>query len=1075
MGFRIQLLGTVELHAGEESLPLGSPQGGLVLAALAWDVGQMVSLGTLIDRVWDTPPRQARSNLHVHIARIRDAFRRVPGPDAPTIVTRAHTYTLRVPPPTVDVHRYLDLTAQARGLADHGELAAARQRLGEADGLWCGEPLAGLDSTWAGQIRETLTQRQLYLALTRASIALRLRRPEDAIDELLPLTRRHPVDESLAEHLALAYYGAGRSRDADLEVERVRHELRLALGSGLGIRLRRFRQAVADQTPADEVLTAAGFPATRPGATSTSATRPGAAHSGPAHSGSPGRPDRRHTALDNLPPDVNWVGREAELTEITTAVRERGQRVRAVVIEGIDGMPGVGKTSMALHIAHRLKEDYPDARLIVNLHGHDRTRRPLDTVHTLTDLLRRFDYPDAALPRDEEALITAWRSIMAERRALLILDDAASPEQVRPLLPGASSSLVIVTSRHRLAALPGARSLSLDVLPESEAVALFRSRLRGRRTATTEEVARVVRLCGHLPLAIDIVAVRFLTRPSWRMSDLAAQLTSGKGVLREMRDGSREVTPAFDMSYRALEPLERGIFRHIGLMPGPEFGSRAVAALTGISRESAERGLENLLYVHLITEPSSHRYSTHDLLREFAQVLVRTEQEAAESAAALDRLADAYITAADLADRAAYPHRSRFVITTPAPPEVRDWVDEAQPLRWFLTEKDSLLPLFEQLGASGDRDRSARLAHALAGFLGAEGYLGTAGAQLRDAVAYWREHDEPRAEACAHLDLLTVAVHRGELDESVDAATRALEIAERLDDPGLRMEAMQQLGRVNLIAGRIEATVPLLRRLVELGERHSNRRQLARARNALGTAMMDLGEHQEAMRYFQGAYSDFKALGDPRGQYVVLSNSGELSLKSGDAKNSVRLFRKALEAFPATGPRHEKVAIQMNLAETLFHLGDSSSALTLYREALHVFTTLGHKKSASATMNSMGRALQSLNRYEEAVSQHQEAVALASEVGAEAELGRALAGLGEAEHGAGRLLDAAGHLQRSLEIVRRLKLATDQIATLRGLAALRASQGLHATSAALQHEADTLAGRLDAAAPDLDSPQSDDV
>lgn len=1047
MELRIRLLGPVELQVDEDARSaLRNPKDGLVLAALAWDVGRTVSIGTLIDRVWDSPPGQPRESLHVYVARIRKALQRYSGPKKPLIHTRAHTYTLDVPPGSIDVHRYLDLTTRARGHADQGRLREAELCLQEAGALWRGEPLAGLDGAWAGQIREVLAQRRLHATVTRAGIALRLRHYDDALAELLALPGQYPTDERLAEHTALALFASGRASDADQEVERVGRALHRELGSGLGPRLRRVRQAIADQTPVDEVLTALGYPAVA-------------------------APSRHQlpTGPDDLPPDIDYVGRQAEVDEIIAVLaRRREGGVQAPAMVGIDGMAGAGKTVMAVHIAHRLKEHYPDGRLMIDLRGHDGEHAPLSTAHVLTELLRRLGEP----PGNEEQLVTVWRTVMAGRRVLLLLDNAAGPEQVRSLLPGASNSLVIATSRHRLAALPGLYGRSLDVLPAREAIALFEDRIRGRRTAEPSEIARVASLTGYLPLALDIVAARFLTRPSWSLTELVSRLSHGRGILHEIRDGTRAVAAAFELSYQALSESGQSVFRHLGLLVGREFGPHATAALSGLSLDDAESELEILFHVHLVREGAARRFVLHDLLREFARTLAGSLPPS-ESRAALDRLSDAYLIVADRADRLAYPHRVRIDVDVTSPVELAGWLDESEPHRWFHTESENLLALVEHLREEADLRRSALFSHVLAGFLGTDGrHLSSFDEPLREAAAYWSEQNSPLAEARALIDLSAATAQDGRYAESLTTARRALALAEAQKERDVLMEALQRLAMTLNETGRHHDALPLVRRLIPLRQRYSDLHQQTRAINLLGAVQFQAGELGAALTTFQEALSGFRSIKDTRGQYMALSNVATILRTMNLLDESIAYFQEALSISDGSGKIDERMLLKMNLANTLQKTGDASTALSLYQEALPVFRSLKETHNESAVLIGIGRALTALGRPAEAIPHHLAALELASALDVGPEQARGLQELGRSELRAGLLGRSTEHLHQSLAVARRLKLGFIEVETLEVLAELHESQGDQPRATRLREEARARSQSLGVGAGQDDTPDA---
>ncbi|MFD0574220.1 BTAD domain-containing putative transcriptional regulator [Kitasatospora gansuensis] len=575
----IRLFGAVEIRAAAQLVPLRSNRERAVLAALAHDLGKAVSHDVLTQRVWDDePPANALALLYSYVSRLRRAFRDAieqtgsDGP-APEVTSGPRTYTLEADRTAVDWHRYLRAAARARTLAEAGDDRAALAAFDQAEALWHGEALAGLPGLWAQATRTRMAEQRLATTLHRYPIELRLGRFTDLVPELSRQLDQHPGNESLAYHLLIALYGAGRPGDALTTFQRVRHHLLNELGTDPGPQLTHLHDRILNQAPVAELL-----PDRQPAPRGTS---------------------HRSTALSNLPGMSHLIGRDDVLAQVAEADRQRAR------IQVLSGMPGVGKTELALHAADRLQSRYPDGRIYLSLQGHSTPQSPpLPTHSALLFLLRTLGAPADSLHADTAELSTRWRTELAARRMVVILDDVASPEQVRPLLPDSPSSTALLTSRHRLTELSGAHTHFLDLLPEAESIALFRHLVGQERTDDIAQVGDIVARLGQLPLALAIGAARLKGRPTWTLERLARRLAREPGRLGEIRDEFRDVARVFEMSYLALSGDQRSGFRRLGLHPGPDFGSFEAEALIGRPGGQSERIIESLLNCHLLQEIS---------------------------------------------------------------------------------------------------------------------------------------------------------------------------------------------------------------------------------------------------------------------------------------------------------------------------------------------------------------------------------------------------------------------------------------------------------------------------------------
>lgn len=1017
MEFEIRLSGSVEVRAAGRRSDLGSTKTRVTLAALAWDADRSVSVDTLIHRIWDDhPPVKAREALHAHVSRIRRALR-IAGGDAPAIVSLTNAYVMRVDPDCVDLRCYTNRVSQSRSLRESDEGAALRL-LDRADAVWHGEPLAGIAGSWPEHLRAAVGETTLAAAMTRADILIDTGRFADAVPVLLPLVEEHPVDEAMAERLAVALYGSSRTAEATRLLQRTRQRVVRDIGLDAGRRLHRVHQGILAGTPARDL------PRYVDGGDAVSSVRPVS------------------RAPDNLPRDVPWVGRRDELGRLGAVLRE-GDSARGVVVtvEAIHGMGGVGKTSLAVHVGHQLRDRFPDGRLFVHLGGHAPDRTVPAPARVLTELLRLLGMNVKELPRETDELVALWRSSARDRRMLVILDDAVDSDQVRPLLPGASPTVVIVTSRRRLPGLPGVRALALDVLPPEDAIALFAQRLGTPVGSSEADIADIVRICDYLPLAVEIAASRLLARPSWTPADLLRQLGGGGGHLAELRDGERTMTHVFELSYRALNAEQQLVFRRVGLHVGVEFGPAAVAALTGLSIVDAERVLEELLTNFLVSEPSPHRFTMHDLLRGYARSLIEagdvdTEEDARR---AVQDLVDHYVGAADLADRSAYPFRSRMTSAVPGPTARSrlDVTDEQGAEQWLITESANLLDTLDWVAEHGSERRLALVIHVLAGFLDMEGHLAKAEPLLRRAVSHWRDESDSASLARALLDLSSMHTHGSRFEEAIAESREALEIARSLGDTELEVQCIQRLSLPLWQTGQYALTQSLQKRSLDLLTKAGSKLQIARSRNHLGITHLHLAEDHKALECFTAALAGFTELGDARGTYSAMNNLAELHQRMGNPQAAERVYRDALGIAEGIGSKRDQATLHLNLASVLDVLGKTDDALALYDRVLPVLRSVGDRRGETVALNGIGRACRAAGRFEDALAWHTAALEVVRRIHAAGEEVDVLYDLARSEQGLGLTAQAAAHLEGSLSISRRIGAPAEEARAMRALTELR--------------------------------------
>ncbi|GAA3013180.1 AfsR/SARP family transcriptional regulator [Actinokineospora diospyrosa] len=580
MDFRV--LGPVEAWRAGGRLAIGGSVQRSSLAVLLVNVNRVVPLEYFVDQLTASERRDARGAVRRRMSRLRAVL----DVGATVLAARQGGYVLSVDPESVDLRRFERLVAQARAARAGGDRARAVRLLGDALGLWRGPALTGVVDGVREAAASHLEEARLQAVEDRAELRIVLGEQESVVTELSGLVVDHPVRERLVGLLMLALSKAGRRAEALAVFTRTRRRLVQELGIEPGETLRQAQREVLSGGPPTPVV--ATGPAQLPAAPAT------------------------------------FTGRDEELAALLRST---------AAVTAIDGMAGVGKTALAVHAAHRLAARFPDGQLFVDLHGFTGDRAPVDPGEALEWVLRAIGLPRIPAAFQERAAL--WRATVAERRLLLVLDNAAGEAQVRPLLPGGSNCLVLVTSRRRLAGLDDAVALSLPVLPPADAVTLF-DRMSDRAAAPAL-VAEVVELCARLPLAIRVAAARLRHRTTWTVAHLAERLRDERNRLTELAAGDRSVTAAFDVSYAHLDHRQQRMFRLLGLHPGPDLDATAAAALTQVDDPAG--GLEELLDANLLQQHEPGRYRMHDLVRAHAARLATRTDTPTDRRAALSRLA----------------------------------------------------------------------------------------------------------------------------------------------------------------------------------------------------------------------------------------------------------------------------------------------------------------------------------------------------------------------------------------------------------------------------------------------------
>ncbi|GGQ59787.1 AfsR/SARP family transcriptional regulator [Kitasatospora griseola] len=998
----LHLLGAIELTACGRALPISSWKVRTLLAALAVDLERPVSPAVLAERLWDgEPPPSAAGTLQVYVSRLRAALRDAAVLDTESgerpveIVSRPGTYALRAEPEQIDWHAYHRLARQARALVEEGEDREALDLLDQADDIWQGEPLAGLPGEWAQQTRKSMQDRWLAAQLTRSEIELRLGRYADLVPTLAELAAKYPWNERVAAHLMTALYGSGRIAEALATYRRIRNQLGRDLGTRPGERL---------NTLNHHMINGAGVAALVP--------HPAVAPAAPART-TPPRPAPRQGPAQRIAglldvPDL--VGRENELALLTAAARGewpartngRGAEPGRPVV-AISGLPGSGKTALATAAADRLQGHFPDGVHILRLGTYSGAQHDPSPEAAATALLRLFGVPARRVPVEREELLGQCHELLTERQALVILDDAAGPGQIGPLLPSRPNAFVLVTSRHRMAALPAVVAVPLDALSPAASAEMFVRLTDPDRTADADRLAEVAHLCAHHPLALQLAAGRFRFRSSWTLAHLADRLARN-GLLDEFGDGPDSLCGALAMSYHDLSAEHQVAFRRLSLHPGPDFGLLTAAALIGCPVDRAERLIEDLLSASLLSEHSAERFSYHALVRSYASARARQEDSDQDRRESLRRCVNYLCSTADWADRKISPSRHRIELTALRDTNAADSstigvqpTDTVEPNRWVAVEIATLLDLQKHLRVTEDRESAAVLAHVAREHVESRGLWREAIEMHRAAAEHWCEAGADLPELHAQLALAAAELQVAHYPAAEQAAERALALARTVGDLRGAAEALTRQGQLHSNQDDLRGALRWQREALDILREIGDAGAVARAVGNLGIVQSRLGDTSGAIDSLSEALSFARSAGESALALRIINNTGGLYLEIGDNVAARQAFEHVVRSGEGLIRELDLATAQTNLAQLMRLPQEADKALSLIDSAIHTFRQAGALQHQAGAMNVLGQITLASGNLESAFDLYSEAHRIAHSVGAPREKVDALSGLDQVE------------------------------------------------------------------------------
>jgi tetratricopeptide (TPR) repeat protein/transcriptional regulator with XRE-family HTH domain len=732
----------------------------------------------------------------------------------------------------------------------------------------------------------------------------------------------------------------------------------------------------------------------------------------------PDRQDARPTrstdgvqAPRQLPaPPPQFTGRIADIAALEEVRTEPGPAIIA-----IDGMAGIGKTAFAVQTAHRWSSRYPDGQIFLDLQGYTRGVRPVEPGDALHRLLRSLGVAEAHVPDDLDDRAALYRSRLAGRRVLVLLDNAVTESQVAPLLPGAGSCLAVITSRRRLTGLDLTYAHSLDLLPTDEAVELFvrgcgSSRVRGEQR---HRLTEAVELCGRLPLAIRIAAARLRSRPSWTTAHIVDRLRSVQDRLAELEVGERSVTAALELSYVQLDPELRSVYRLLGLHPGPELDLDAAAALTGRPAPRVRHLLDHLVDAHLLHEATQGRYHFHELTRAHAATAAGEGEPEPDRRAAIGRLLGHYCRAVRSAVVTAYPYEreNRPGIAGEAPLPG----DQGAAAAWLDTELANLLAVADFAGRNGRPDSVVDLSGALHRHLRTRGRFADAAALHERALAGARRAGDRAGELDALNDLGHIRRLQGERQQAADLFTEVLRSARGVADRHSELNALIGLGQIHLMQSRYPQAFEAFgeAQRIAAGSGHRSRE----LESLLGLGWVRLAQGRAAVEAFERAGELARAIGHSTGLVRALTGLGYSHRRSGRFEDAMVHFEQALEVARVSGESLGELDALTSLASLHRGCGRFAQADILYQQALRRAREIGSGSYEFEALHGSGRLHHAAGRHHEALADHERALDLATGLGQAAEEARAHDGLAHAHRGLGRPEWARRHWQRALSIL----------------------------------------------------------
>ncbi|WP_248966039.1 AfsR/SARP family transcriptional regulator [Sphaerisporangium perillae] len=1001
----LRLLGPVEAWHHDQRLSLGGPKPRALLAALLLNAGRVVSTERLVESLWgDSPPNSAHALVQTYVHGLRRGLP-LDGHDD-LLQTRPPGYLIRPVPGQLDLQTFERKVAQGRDHATYHRHDLAAAELRAALAIWRGAALGGIGDALRGEA-ERLEQTRLTVLEERINAELAIGMESELIGELTELVWAYPTRERLRGQLMAALYRMGRQADALSVYHEGRRTLADELGVDPGTELRRLFEAIlrgdASLTRVESSLATLRLPGAvePPGSPPPSMAPPSmagppvsrsspvpapveAARTGPAPSGEPveaavahadpGHPGqaRRDVVPGNLPRGLaDFTGRDREVGELVTCL---GTPSDAVTVCVISGKGGVGKSALAVKVAHQVIEAYPDGQLYADLRGGSGS--PVPPADVLGRFLRALGVPPTAVPDTPDEIVDAYRSILTGRRVLILLDDAGSEQQVRPLVPGSPTCAVVITTRRRLAGLAGANHTNLDVLEPDTALELLARVVGGERVDAQRDAAqRIALLCGNLPLALRTAGARLVARPHWSLHTLATRLDDERRRLDELTAGDVEVRASVALSYEGLDEQAKKAFRALGLLGVPDFASWVVAALLGVSEPVGEEVLERLIDAQLVDFASvdaaqQERYRVHDLLRVYGAERAESEDTEEERAAAMSRALGGWLWlithTASRSPSGALTLRKQYTKAFQLGEDVAERVATGM-TAWFNTEAPALVTAVERAAAMDLHDVVCEVAAAL---------CSSSFSVDSRFEEWWRTHDAALIAARRAGDLLgegTLLVGLGQLRYRQDRYAEAkaffhdaLPLFRSAGDARGEAVTLAEIGT----AYREEANFPQASLYLDLAiaafRELGDDTGIGYVSRLAGSVCLERGEDKAALCLFDEALAAFRRLGSKRGEALTLRSISLVYRASGDLHQAEDMCARAVDLLRESGDTLMEAYAVQALAKTRIRLGKGASVLPDLVRAQGVCIEQADRFGEALILRTMGELHLAQGRYSEA-------------------------------------------------------------------------------------------------------------
>ncbi|OKI20786.1 SARP family transcriptional regulator [Nocardiopsis sp. TSRI0078] len=920
-------------------VPVGGPRQCCVLGALLVHLGREVTIEQLIGYLWnDDPPRTARSVIQVQISHLRRAL---PG----TIATTSGGYTLDVEPDSVDLHRFRNLQDRAAA----AEPKAAIELLERALECWRGVPFSGVGSEYLDHsVVAPLKEEYWSSVIAWATCALELGRYSDVVSRLTPVVSEELFRERL-HHLLITALWRDNERARALSVyEELRTRLAEELGVDPGPELVALHTRILREDPPEEG----------------------------AEDPSSGEPGTRFVVRNDLPRDLpDFTGRQESLRRLDEVARAGEDRAQVCVITGSGGE---GKTTTAVRFGYEAAKRYPDGQLFIDLYGYTTDREPLDAASALGALLRAVGVEPEAVPETLDERSALWRATLMGRRALLVLDNAASYAQVSPLLLSSPGSMTLITTRNELSGLSGARFLSLGVFDEHSSLELLGRVLGEERVQREPDQAReIVRICGGLPLALRVVAGRMLSRPKWSFAHVARRLGEQNRRFRELQVEGQSVESAIDLSFQSLNRDQSRAFLLLGLMIGSTIDLGGAAALLDMTVEGADDILQELVGVCLLEEPQGDVYRLHDLIGAFSRDRAAMVLSTEEIDAAKLRLAEQYMATAQHAADLLGPRGHEDVEVRPGYRTELAGREDAE--NWFSLHQENLAETIEYFASHDNGEYAWRMADAVWRFYALHGQMGLLISSHQRALQISDKQGNRRGRAVTLIGLGIAHCLSGRFDESLDLLTEARNLLDSTGDSRGLVRVLANLGmvyeRVGRLADAAEAVQGVLDHAAQLGDTRLEALQWG----GLAVVKQALGEHTEALHCAEQAMAKAKGENQDEARAQAKRVMGEARVGLGDLDTAFRDLNEALGLSQRLHLVDNQIYVHNALGIAHRAAGDWERAAESHDEALVLSEKSGLRSGDAEIRTDLGITYAAAGRYDEAAVELEKAHAIATE------------------------------------------------------------------------------------------------